>query len=88
MQTKKFVPFDICDPSVSRYYITTMQVYGNLNDLSQIFYSSEKSLFPRLTACSGFNLSAVYQFYEYGYMDLVYPYFKLTELSLFPSDTI
>ena len=87
-QIKKFAPCNICDPFVSGYYRTTMQVCEDLSNLSQIFYSSGKSLFPRLTTCTGSNPSAVYQFYKYGYMDMVYPYIKLTELSLFPSDII
>lgn len=65
-----------------------MQIYGDLSNLTQIFYSSGKSLFPRVTACTGSNPSTIYQFYKYGYMDMIYPDHKLTKLSLFPADII
>jgi len=59
-------------------------VYGKLKNLSHIFYSDGPSPFARLTACTGANLELVHQFYEFGYLDLVYFDKNLTELSYFP----
>ena len=52
------------------------------------FYSGGKSLFARLTACTGANPEIIYQFYEFGYLDLVCSDFELTELSKFPTEII
>ena len=51
-------------------------------------FTAMESLYFRLTACTRSNPSAIYQFYEYGYMDMAYQDLKLTELSIFPSDII
>jgi len=72
IQPKKVLPFDICDPFLTAYYRTTQQVYLKLNELSQIFYSGGKSLFSRVTTCTGSNPSAIHQLHEYGYLDMVY----------------
>jgi len=42
-------------------------------------------LFARLTAYTGINSKLIYRFYEFGYLDIVYPDNNLTELSYFPS---
>ena len=87
-QAKKFVTFDIYDPFITRYYGTTQLVYWKLHEALQIFYSRDKSLFARLTACIGAKPETIYQFYEFGYLDLVYPNPKITQLSSFPSEII
>ena len=83
MQPRKVIPFDICDPFLTAYYRTTHQVYLKLNELSQIFYSGGRSLFARVTVCTGSNPFAIHQFHEYGYLDMVYPDSRLIELFLF-----
>jgi len=39
-----------------------------------------------LTACTGANPELIYRFYEFGYLDVVYPDKNLTELSYFPPE--
>ena len=53
-----------------------------------MFYSGEKSLFARLTACTWAKPATIYQFYEFGYIDLIYPDHKLIELSHFRTEII
>ena len=40
-------------------------------------------MFARLTACTGANPELICRFYEFGYLDIVYPDKNLTELILF-----
>ena len=41
-------------------------------------------MFARLTACTRANPELIYRFYEFRYLDIVYPDKNLTELSYFP----
>jgi len=84
--TVKAVSFDICDPFIAEYRRITEFAYGKLNNLSQIFYSGGRSLFARLTACIGANPKLIYRFYEFRYLDIVYPDINLTELFYFPPE--
>lgn len=79
----KTVSFDICDPFIAEYRNLTELAYGKLNNLSNFFYSGGRSLFARLTACTGANPELIHRFYEFGYLDMVYPDKNLTELSYF-----
>ena len=82
----KIVSFDICDPFIVEYRRVTELAYGKLNNLSQIFCDGGRSLFARLTACTGANPKLIYQFYEFRYLDLIYSDSNLTELSYFPKE--
>jgi len=84
--TVKTVYFDVCVPFIAEYRRITELAYGKLNNLSNIFYSGGRSLFARLTVCTGANPELIYRFYEFGYLDIICPDKKLTELSYFPQE--
>jgi len=79
----KTVSFDICDPFITEYRRIIELACEKLNNLSNIFYSGGRSLFPRLAACTGASPELIYRFYELGYVDIVYSDKNLTELSYF-----
>ena len=82
----KAISFEICDPFIAEYWRITELAYGKLKNLSQIFYSGGCSLFARMTACIGANPKLMHQFYEFGYLDLVYLDKSLTKLFYFPQE--
>ena len=86
IQTTKAVPFDICDPFITKYWRITALTYWKLKYLSHIFYSGGKSLLAQITIYTGANPDLIHQFYEYGYLNLVYLDSNLTELSKFPKE--
>jgi len=80
----KTISFDVCDPFIAEYRRITELAYEKHNNLSNIFYSSGQSLFARLTTYTRANLELIYQLYEFGYLDIVYPDKNLIELYYFP----
>ena len=48
--------------------------------------NSRRSLFARLIVCTRANPEFIYRFYEFEYLDIVYPNKNLTELSYFPPE--
>ena len=79
----KIVSFDICDPFLVECQRITELAYEKLKNLSHIFYSGGRSLFARLTSCTGVNPELICQFYEFGYLGVVYLDKNLTELPYF-----
>ena len=53
-----------------------------------MFYSRGKSLFARVTACSGSHLDINYQLYQFRYLDLPYLGCKLTEIPRFSLEIV
>ena len=82
----KTVSFDICDPCVAEYGRITELAHRKLKNLSHIFYSSGRSLFVRLTICTGANSELIHQLYKFRYLILVYLDKNLTKVSYFPQE--